>query len=656
MSNTYSIDQNQTGNNILLIFPPWGSLEQPSLAFGLIKAILNTKGLDSDVTYLNLQFAEYLGINRYRSLKDRDVMVCEWVFAEAAFGKFHEPDEFMEFLSGLGYSPTDLDIWADVQRAATPFIESCLDDLQIQKYKVLGFTTSMMQSLPSLALAKRAKQINPNIKIVFGGANCEGEMGEAMMENFEFIDVVVRRDCDAFVADLFERLCNGESIEDLPICSRGTDGVLSNPMPDIFHNLDLNPFPDYDDYFDQLSRTSYSDEIRVNLVFEGSRGCWYGQKVACTFCAVTGSSMEYRSKSPSHLVDELEYLANRHGVTWFGAADNILDFRSQKTLCDSISKRIPNAKIFFDVKANLTRAQIIALKNAGIDEVQPGIESFSTPVLKLMKKGTTGIRNIHVLRMFAEIGIWPMWNYLYGFPGEKVNHYEPLIEQMSSGLFHLPAPYVGFGLSMMRFSAYFQDPEKYGIKLNGPLPHYKFIFNLPESEIERLAYYFQFKYENGYDPSYVGKLVTKAVDDWQKAYYVDQVSLTGSCLGNEVVIQDTRFGEKQIYTLDEVRSNLYRLLERPRCLNKIIELFRIKYPSLYLQISGQSGLLSILEEFATLHIIFRENDRIVGIIVPEVPDDFWQLLNEDDLTDSNSTVRPKPSILHWKVKHLHETN
>jgi ribosomal peptide maturation radical SAM protein 1 len=641
--------------DVLLISLPWATLEQPSLAFGLVKGILARDGIAVDVRYLNLDFAEELGIGLYRSLKDRDVMVSEWVFSEAMFGRFRPPEQFVGFLRGLGYGEDELTQWARVQAAADDFIERCADAIDWSRYRVVGFTTTMIQTLASLALARRAKQRNPELKIVFGGANCEEEMGAAMVENFDFIDVVVRRDCDAFVSDLFARLRENRSLVGLPICYRENGEVHIEPMPPVFKNLDLNPIPDYDDYFEQLALCDFASDIKVNIVFEGSRGCWYGAKVPCTFCAVNGSSMEYRAKSPERLVNELEHLWKRHDVKWFGAADNILDHSGHMKLCAMLAERIPDAKIFFDVKANLTRPQLTAMKYAGIDEVQPGIESFSTVVLQLMQKGTTGIRNVHLLRMCAEVGIWPMWNYLFGFPNETREHYDDLLAFAQPALFHLPAPYVGFGLSMMRFSEYFKRPKELGIQITGPLPHYSFIYDLPQSQIDRLAYYFDYRHLNGYDPSIVGELVTTMTNAWNQAYYLRKVELTALIEGDDVVIRDTRFDDERHHRLVGGVGRLYRQLERPRRDTQIGKAMRSRHPAEYISLGGQAGIDAVLEQLCAARLVFREDNRWVAVAVPPDPEQFWGLERKIGLSRDN-TMRPRPSLLHWKVDHLYETS
>ena len=83
-----------------------------------------------------------------------------------------------------------------------------------------------------------------------------------------------------------------------------------------------------------------------------------------------------------------------------------------------------DVEFFWEVKANLTHEQVHLLRNAGVKQVQPGIESFSDRVLKIMRKGVTAFRNVELLKWCKEYGVKPYWNLLYGFPGETVEDYE----------------------------------------------------------------------------------------------------------------------------------------------------------------------------------------------------------------------------------------
>ena len=45
--------------------------------------------------------------------------------------------------------------------------------------------------------------------------------------------------------------------------------------------------------------------LEAERFFETSRGCWWGERMHCTFCGLNGATMSYRSKSPRRAVDEL---------------------------------------------------------------------------------------------------------------------------------------------------------------------------------------------------------------------------------------------------------------------------------------------------------------------------------------------------------------
>jgi radical SAM superfamily enzyme YgiQ (UPF0313 family) len=149
------------------------------------------------------------------------------------------------------------------------------------QYQVIGFSTNLQQNLASLALARRIKATWPDKVIVLGGANCDGEMGLELHRQFPFIDYVCRGESEIVFAALVERLLDGAPPPSLPgLIVQGDGGqsvpVGGNALP--VSDLDSLPYPDFDDYFQQLDRSSLDIAHCVTLVFESSRGCWYGEK------------------------------------------------------------------------------------------------------------------------------------------------------------------------------------------------------------------------------------------------------------------------------------------------------------------------------------------------------------------------------------------
>jgi predicted CoA-binding protein len=75
-----------------------------------------------------------------------------------------------------------IDALMNVEEKVKDFVEECASIILRTNAKLVGFTSTFHQNCASLSVAKVIKQ-NSNIPIIFGGANCEGQMGEALLYN-----------------------------------------------------------------------------------------------------------------------------------------------------------------------------------------------------------------------------------------------------------------------------------------------------------------------------------------------------------------------------------------------------------------------------------------------------------------------------------------
>jgi hypothetical protein len=154
---------------------------------------------------------------------------------------------------------------------------------------------------------------------------------------------------------------------------------------------------------------------------------------------------------------------------------------------------------------------------AGIRALQPGIESLSTPILKLMRKGTTALQNIRLLKWATQFGITVQWNLLYGFPGESPAEYERMADVMRS-LTHLQPPTATGAIVVERFSPYHKNPCAFGLKRVQPAPHYRFIYRVGAADLNDLAYDFTHEYDDGRDPNSYTEEFRDMARAWERAY------------------------------------------------------------------------------------------------------------------------------------------
>jgi ribosomal peptide maturation radical SAM protein 1 len=541
------VTRSSTSPRVRFVMVPFVPADQPALGVSSLLAVLKSAGIAGDVRYLNLEYGERLGwkLHTYLTqLLPASFLSGDMLFSDALWGERAAPfaafeERILQWIqlaaSGSETSRQDrIAEWtrhAEVIRAAIAeaprVVAGWADQLLEGGPRVLGFSSSFQQSAAALALAAEVRRRAPReeVAIIFGGANCEGEMGRALADNFAFIDCVVSGEAEEVIASVVQKLASGE---DLP---RYVPGAMVSDM-------DALPIPDFDDYFAAAERTSIRQ--KTWLVAESSRGCWWGMKSHCTFCGLNGGTMKFRSKSAARFAAELDQQEETYGKRGFSLTDNILDMQYMRTFLPDMVARARQYSLFYETKSNLRKDQVELLAAAGVSSIQPGIESFSTAILKLMGKGTTRLQNVQLLKWCAELGVKASWNLLYGFPGEDPLDYAEVAELLPS-LFHLAPPMGHSRLRLDRFAPYWKSPEKYGVIDVRPTWAYDFLFaGVSEAERHRLAYFFDFDYVDGRQPLDYTRGTAERVAEWRRLWRAKETRLELRTTADGPVVVDTR--------------------------------------------------------------------------------------------------------------------
>jgi ribosomal peptide maturation radical SAM protein 1 len=319
-------------------------------------------------------------------------------------------------------------------------------------------------------------------------------MGEELVRSVDCIDYAVAGEGDRALPELLAALVQGCDPVRAPgvLCRR--DGAVPVPSPSLpLQRLDDLPVPDYSEFFDRALARGLIHRKRaadVYIPFEASRGCWWGHKHHCTFCGLNGSAMHFRSKSIQRVLNELADLAGRHHSFHFEAVDNILDL-SYLALFSQVAKTGIDYKFFYEVKANLTREQLKILSTGGVHRIQPGIESLSTRVLRLMRKGVTAIQNVNLLRWALYYRVHVSWNLIWGFPRETSKDYEGQLKLLRQ-IVHLPPPTSAGRVWMERFSPLYFDRENFPAVFLRPERSYSYVYP-KHIQLDYVAYFFDYE-------------------------------------------------------------------------------------------------------------------------------------------------------------------
>ena len=204
---------------VALVNMPFANPRWPNLGLGLLKASLAAEGIACDVVYLNLDFAQQIGLEDYLWLADAFGFVLggERLFAKHFFGEGRLPDDeqyYREILlrSDPEFGPDQRREYEAIARHVPAFLDHALASRDWRQYEIVGFTSSFQQTMPSLCLAQRIKQLRPEVKIVFGGAACDSEMGIQAIERFPLVDYVFLGEADVAFPELVRQILAGGAL------------------------------------------------------------------------------------------------------------------------------------------------------------------------------------------------------------------------------------------------------------------------------------------------------------------------------------------------------------------------------------------------------------------------------------------------------------
>lgn len=519
---------------------PFGPAKMPSLGLSSLAQTLRDRGISVRVEYPIVDFLRMLGEKDFDqiSITNGRILLAEWIFS-----RFVDPigsvDDLIAMDGATGSKRAE-ELRRLVDKAvprAAELIETYARRIVEMRPRVVGFNSSFQQQMAGIALAKRLRELAPGIKIVIGGANCSAPMGEQTFLSYPVIDAVVVGPGEISFPKLVRAIIDGTTDIRLPgvywRASADETWPVKDPGMAPEPPMDELPYPYYDDFFAIWPPES---AVPPFVPLEGSRGCWWGQKQHCVFCSLN-HSINYRAKSPERLYEEILHLNDRYPGLQLFAMDDILDLRVIGTITDKLAALRVRPRLYYSLKSNMRKEQLLALARAGVNAIQPGVESLADEVLLQMRKGVTGLRNIQLLKWAKELGIRVNWSILYGFPFDRAEYYERQARWLPS-LTHLPAPRALTDVRIQRYSPLYAQAEQFGVTNLRPRKFYSLIYKLSQAEIDQLAYSFDWDPPEG-QSSYIDPL-KREVYRWATAFRSGAAVLSYVDQGDGLVVEDTR--------------------------------------------------------------------------------------------------------------------
>ncbi|MEK6936381.1 MAG: radical SAM protein, partial [Nanoarchaeota archaeon] len=217
------------------------------------------------------------------------------------------------------------------------------------------------------------------------------------------------------------------------ICKNENNETIITKSRKLIEDLDLLPFPDFNgigfnESLENASAYGLFDYPRIYPIL-CSRGCPF----QCTFCYHC-LGIKYRIRSIEGILKELKVAIKKYKINSIMIYDDLFSFDKQRLydFCKRIKKLIKEVswEIRWDCQIsvqNVDKEMLRILKDSGCYEVSYGFESYSSIVLKSMKKPITPQQIDNAIKLTLESGLSIRGGFIFGDTAEtKETAYETL--------------------------------------------------------------------------------------------------------------------------------------------------------------------------------------------------------------------------------------
>ena len=601
---------------VALISMPTLSARFPSFQLALLKPTLERAGIPVQTFSLFMYFGSRIGWDVSETIADVwPSMVGEWIWTKAAFGDeiaacdeeyFRSYDHiFRAICRQAGCTVKRFQKIRD--KDAPKFIEFCRDAVDWSRFSLIGFSVVFQQTLASLALAQVLKQRYPEIPIVLGGASLEDDIADELMRECPQVDYVHCGDAEISFPEMCRRLDRGDSMQGLPgVMWRNSGRIEYAGRAPNFTAMDDTPIPEFDEYFYARSEggyEDYKDACEPMIPIETARGCWWGEKHHCTFCGLNRSGMEFRAKSPERVLEQLDYLSRKYGILSFNAIDNIMAPEYTEKLFRRLAEINSDVELHYEIRPNFSRTQLGRMRKGGLCSVQPGVESFATNVLKSMRKMTTGMRNLELIKWCTYYDISCMYNILMRFPGETDEDYR-MQAALVSKIVHLQPPWGIVKARADRGSPMYTDPESQSIPRLTPAACYKHIFP-KRFNLERVSYYFDHTMDNVVNEEEYDDLLDRTAR-WQQSWTERGHPTLRYRKALSCIVIDDRRRRQRTYSYSGDKAALYEYCADARTPADIVS-----------AMGSEAWVQQALEEFVSNDLMVFLDGRYLSLALPQ---------------------------------------
>jgi anaerobic magnesium-protoporphyrin IX monomethyl ester cyclase len=218
---------------------------------------------------------------------------------------------------------------------------------------------------------------------------------------------------------------------------RKDGGILGNPRPAPYQNLDDLPMPAWDllpmekyrahnwHCFDRIQNRQPYVAVYTSL------GCPFH----CSFCCINAlfGKAGIRYRSPQRVIEEIDFLVNRYGLRNIKIIDEMFAMNEARVtqVCDPIIQRGYDLNFWAYARVNtVTPGMLGKMKEAGINWVAYGFESGNKRVLENATKGYKLDAVGKVVQITYSLGMHICANFIFGLPEDDFDSMHETLKLM----------------------------------------------------------------------------------------------------------------------------------------------------------------------------------------------------------------------------------
>ncbi|MHA1821371.1 MAG: B12-binding domain-containing radical SAM protein [Promethearchaeota archaeon] len=279
---------------------------------------------------------------------------------------------------------------------------------------VVGFSVMLNNFKVILYLSKKIKELNPEIKIIYGGIQVNTYPKYTI--SFPYVDIGVIGEGEFTFPNILKHLENNEDLGDIEgIVFKKNNKIITTKRSPPIKDIDQIPFPARE----LLPIKKYSSLIatRTPITIQFTmRGCPFH----CSFCSKPDFWNRWRFHSVNYVLDEFERCRDL-GIKEILVYDDTFTSNKKrvKQICKGIIER--GIDITWDIR---TRVDMVDeeslrwLKAANCQRISYGVESGDPAMLKRYNKGTNIKKIKNAFRLTKKVGMDTLGYFMIGGPNE----------------------------------------------------------------------------------------------------------------------------------------------------------------------------------------------------------------------------------------------